>query len=232
MKTKFLPLFLILFMGGFQVVMGQNFNFQSLDRPWAVEAGIGVGWTYADNSSAFRRASFSLHPAASVSLARNISPVISLRGTFGFQQMEGNFNADLDRKIRMGEQGNAYHFGGEIFYFDFMPVFNFVGGPRHVNRSQVNIYGGVGVGVLGIMGDYDIMVNGESQNINNDMVIATFPARAGISYRFRPQLDFALEGTVLITLRDDIDGHTGYNRFDDYPMNVQFKVRKMFSFDY
>jgi hypothetical protein len=231
MINKILIVALIFLLAG-QGAYAQNFYYQMLDRPWAVEVGVGPGWTYADNSSAFRRASFALLPAASASLSKNISDLLSVRGTLGFQFMEGNFNADLQRKIRMGQELNAYHFEGEAYYFDIMPVVNFIGGPNHVNRSQVNLYAGLGVGIMYADASYDIMLGEVSHNVENSMFLPIVPIRTGVRYRFRPLWDIGLEGSVLLTFTDDLDGHRGYNRFNDYPMNLMLKVRKLFSFEY
>jgi hypothetical protein len=225
-------IFALIMMVGSQRVSAQNFNYQMLDRPWAVEVGVGPGWTYADNSSAFRRASFALLPAASASLTKNISHLLSVRGTLGFQMMEGNFNADLSRKMRMGQEQNAYHFEGNAYYFDLMPVVNFIGGPNHVNRSQVNLFAGLGAGLLYSDASYDIMDGEVSRNVPNSMLLPIVPVRAGVRYRFRPLWDLGLEGSLLLTFTDDLDGHRGYNRFNDYPMNLMLKVRKLFSFEY
>ena len=213
-------------------IQGQNFNFHRLDRPWSVELGVGPGWTYADNSSAFRRAGFQLLPSASAALSKIISPAVSLRSTIGFQSLQGNFKANEQEKIKMGNEDNAYHFEGQAYYVDFAPVFRFISGRQHVFRSQLNVYGSIGVGALGIISHYDIMENNNSNRVKNNMFIPHIPFRAGVSYRLLPTTDLALEGSVLFTFRDDIDGHTGYNRFNDHLLNMQVKIRKYFSFEY
>jgi len=50
--------------------------------------------------------------------------------------------------------------------------------------------------------------------------------KAGVSYRFDLYTDIALEGTVMFTFSDKIDGNVGFNRFNDYPMIGQIVVRR------
>lgn len=207
----------------------QNFAYETMDRPWSAELGIGPGWIYADNGGSFRNVGFSLSPAASFSLNKIIRPSLSLRGTLGFQGLLGNMDADMDRRVELGEEGNAYDFRGQAYYLDVAPVFRLFGSRELVHRRKLNLYASAGLGVMGIVSTNDIMQEGVSITRDNNMIIPYIPVRAGVSYRFRPLWDFALEGSLLFTFNDNIDGNMGNNRLDDYPMNIQFKIRKFFT---
>ncbi|HSJ67940.1 MAG TPA: hypothetical protein VK921_09710 [Anditalea sp.] len=210
--------------------VAQNFSFETMDRPWSIELGVGPGWIYADNGGSVRNLGFSLSPAASVSLTKKINPLISLRSTIGFQSMQGNLNANIEKLVKLGENGNAYHFNGQAYYFDVAPVFRLFRSSELVYRRKINLYASTGVGVMGIVSTNDVWVEGESVTRQNNMIIPYIPLRGGISYKFRPLWDLSFEGSLLLTFNDDIDGNTGNNLLNDYPMNVQVKVRKFFSF--
>lgn len=215
----------------------QDFYFQGLPRPWSYEFGIGPAWTYADNSGAFRTRSFKILPSLSASMAKDMNKFISLKGTVGFQHMKGNLDTDPERdyhrRMQWGAEGNSYHFQGQAYHLDFAPVFRlFLGGPNIIKRSQFNVYASAGVGAMGIVSHNLIMQNDAPLKRRNNMILPYIPMRGGISYGFRPQWELAIEGSLLYTFTDDIDGHVGYNKYNDYLMSMQFKVRKHFSFDY
>jgi len=230
MKNPIIYFFLICTFSIIHHSSAQNFAYETMERPWSAELGIGPGWMYSDNVGSLRRAGFSISPAASVSLTKRITAPLAIRGSLGVQGMRGNLDTDLERRIEWGEEGNAYDFIGQAYYFDVAPVFRFFRTRELVHRSKFNFYASAGIGGMGIVSTNTIMIDGESVRRDNNMIIPYIPVRAGVSYRFRPLWDFALEGSLLLTFSDDIDGHTGNNRFDDYPMNVQVKIRKFFTF--
>lgn len=239
MKKVLLSIFcvVVFFLGDVKSSKAQDFYFQGLARPWSYEFGVGPGWTYADNSGAFRSTNFKISPSVSASMAKDISKFISLKGTIGFQHMVGNLDTDpildAERRSNWGAEGNSYHFQGQAYHLDFAPVFRlFLGGPNIIKRSQFNIYGSAGIGAMGIVSHNLIMQNDSSMKRRNNMFIPYIPIRGGVSYGFRPQWEMALEGSVLLTNRDDIDGHEGFNTYNDHLMSLQIKVRKHFSFDY
>lgn len=209
----------------------QNFTYETYDRPWRAEVGIGPGWTYADASSSIRGLGFAVMPAVSASLARSLTPSLFIKGTLGAQGMLGDAEFTREQRIAFGEEGNAYHYRGQLFYFDIAPVYRIFQPTHYVFRSKINFYGSIGIGVLATNATYDIKQGEEPVTVNNNIIAPYVPVRAGVAYRFRPLWDFALEGSVLVTFTDDLDGHRGLNRFDDYPMNIQLKVRKLFSFE-
>ncbi|KEO73477.1 DUF6089 family protein [Anditalea andensis] len=210
--------------------IAQNFNYETMERPWSIEAGVGPGWMYADNAGSIRRIGFALTPAASLSLTKNINAPFSLRTTLGFQGMEGNLDASMDRKMQLGDEGNAYDFRGQLYYFDVAPVFRLFRFRETVHRRRLNLYASTGIGGMAIFSTNDMMVESTSIRRENNKFIPYIPLRAGISYRFRPLWDLSLEGSLLFTFDDDIDGHRGSNHLDDYPMGIQIKIRKFFTF--
>jgi len=232
MKNPIIFILLISFLsfGLIYTTYAQSFGYETMERPWSAELGIGPGWMYADNAGSLRQVGFGISPAGSISLSKRINAPLSIRGTLGVQGLRGNLDTDMDLRIDLGEQGNAYDFIGQAYYFDVAPVFHLFRSSELVHRRKFNIYASAGVGGMGIVSTNNIMLEGESVRRDNNMIIPYFPVRGGISYRFRPLWDFVLEGSVLVTFTDEIDGRSGGNRFDDYPMNVQVKIRKFFTF--
>jgi len=229
MKNPIIYFFLICVFSIFHNTTAQNFAYETMERPWSAELGIGPGWIYSDNVGSLRSVGFSISPAASFALSKKITAPLAIRTTLGFQGFRGNLDSDMDQRIELGEEGNAYDFRGQAYFIDVAPVFRFFRSNELVHRRQFNIYGSAGVGAMGIVSTNNIMEDGESITRENNMIIPYIPVRGGISYRFRPLWDIALEGSVMVTFTDDIDGRTGTNRFDDYPMNVQVKIRKFFT---
>jgi hypothetical protein len=232
MKNPIIFIFLTGFLSflAFNTTNAQNFGYETMERPWSAELGIGPGWMYADNVGSLRGVGFSISPVGSIALSKRLTAPLSIRGTLGVQGLRGNLDTDMERRVELGEEGNAYDFIGQAYYFDVAPVFRLFRTRELVHRSKFNIYASAGIGGMGIVSTNNIMIDGESVRRDNNMIIPYIPVRAGISYRFRPLWDLALEGSVLLTFSDEIDGHAGGNRFDDHLMNVQVKVRKFFTF--
>jgi len=229
MKNPIIYFFLICFFCLIHYSKAQNFGYETMERPWSAELGIGPGWLYAENVSSLRSLGFSITPAATFALTKKITAPLSVRATLGFQGLWGNVDTDMDRRIELGEEGNAYDFRGQAYFFDIAPVIRLFRSRDLVHRQKINIYGSVGIGGMGIVSTNFIVQDGESVSRDNNMIIPYIPLRGGISYRFRPLWDFALEGSFFLTFNDEIDGHAGNNRYDDYPMNLQFKIRKFFT---
>lgn len=197
---------------------GQNFHKDIIPRVDNIYIGIGPSFMYADNGGGLRNYQFKVRPAASLAYGRKINRFIEVKGTFGFQMLESqdpNYYPD-STLLKWAETGQAIGIKGNAYQLDIMPVFHLTPFDRHIERTDVNVYAGIGLGVM-LVDKEEARVQNNEPGVSKSAVSTVYvPMRGGISYRIGPHHDIALEAGFLATFTDDLDGNAGHNRFNDH----------------
>lgn len=210
--------------------LAQNFQKEIIPRLNNIYLGIGPSFMYADNAGGLRNSEFKMRPAGSFGYGRKINSFMEVRGTFGYQMLESqdpNYYGDsvlrhwVETEQALGIKGNA-------FYFDVMPMFH-LPFERHIDRSDLSIYAGVGVGVMLVDKEEARVTNNTPTVVERSLSAVYIPIRGGVSYRIGDHGDLALEGTLLATLSDEIDGNVGFNRFNDHLFQAQIVYKRYLS---
>src|SRR5690606_38303448 len=131
---------------------------------------------------------------------------LEVKGSFGYQMLESQdpkFYSD-QAVMKWIEKGQAIGIQGNGYYIDLMPVFS-LPVKRHIDRKAVNIYAGVGIGVLLVDKEEVKIIDNAPSIEEKTLSVAYVPIRGGISYRIGPHSDLALEGTMMATFSDEID---------------------------
>lgn len=212
------------------IAFAQNFNKDILPRPNHLYIGLGPSFMYADNGGGLRSSNFKIRPAASVSYGRRINYFMEVKGSFGFQMLQSQdakyFSDSVIRHWQRNDQ--AMGIKGNAYYVDVMPVFH-LPYDRHIDRNNVNLYAGVGLGLMVVDKKETKMVNDALTEESKTLTVSYIPLRAGISYRIGPHSDLALEGTFLATFSDDIDGNVGFNKYNDHLFQGQLVFKRYLS---
>lgn len=213
-----------------QLSFAQNFNKEIIPRINTVSLSFGPSFMYADNAGGLRSSQFKIRPAASLSYGRKINSYMDVMGTLGFQMLESQdpkfYSDSVLRRWVAAEQ--AIGVKGNAFYVDLMPVF-YLPFDRHIDRNELNIYAGVGVGVMVVHKEEARIINNTPTAVNKTLSLAYVPIRGGVSYRIGDHGDLAVEGTFLATFSDEIDGNVGFNRFNDHLFQGQVVYKRYLS---
>lgn len=212
------------------VTVAQNFQKEIIPRLNKVYIGIGPSFMYADNAGGVRSSQFKIRPAASLAYGREVNSFLEVRGTFGFQMLESQDPSYYQDSVlrRWVATDQAIGIKGNAFYFDLMPIFH-LPVDRHINRSDLNIYAGVGIGVMLVDKEEARVINNTPTREQRSMSLFYVPLRGGVSYRIGDHGDLAVEGTILATFSDDIDGNIGFNRFNDHLFQAQIVYKRYLS---
>src|SRR5690606_27454012 len=129
--------------------VAQNFQKEIVPRLNSVYVGVGPSFMYADNAGGVRSSQFKIRPSASFAYGREIKSFLEVRGTFGFQMLESQDPSYYQDSVlrHWAASDQALGIKGNAFYFDLMPIFR-LPVDRHINRNDLNIYAGVGIGVM------------------------------------------------------------------------------------
>lgn len=221
----------ILFISLGSTAKAQNFYKEKIPRENYLQFGVGPSFMYADNAGGLRRIDFNIRPALSASFGRSMTPHLDLRGTLGYQFYKsremGYFN---QQTIASWSSNNeAVESRSNILFLDVMPTFSLFKQSGHTYRQTVNLYAGVGLGLM-------MAANRETKFKNEALYdetpirgIAYIPMRGGITYKIDLYSDIALEGSILAAFSDRVEGLTGYNRFNDMMFQGQIVYRRYLS---
>jgi hypothetical protein len=206
-------------------VNGQNFYKEKIPRNNFLQAGIGLGALYSDNAGSFGNFDFLLRPGLSLSYGRKFHEHLDIRANFGYQRTRGQFLGYYGPQVlevwRARDQ--AISSKNNLLFLDVIPSLYLFGSDNHTKRSKINAYGGIG---LGLLMNFNTTINFDLDTHYSAQPIGYLPMKAGTSYRFDLYTDIALEGTVMFTFSDKIDGNVGFNRFNDYPFMGQIVIRR------
>lgn len=197
---------------------GQNFHKDIIPRVDNIYVGFGPSFMYGDNAGGLRNYQFKVRPAASISYGRKINPFFEIKGTVGFQMLESQdpgYYADTVL-AKWAETGQAIGIKGNAYHIDIMPVFQLTPFDKHIERNDINVFVGIGLGAMVVDKEEARIINNQPEIKNISMSLVYIPVRGGLSYRLGPHDDLALEASFFATFTDDIDGNTGHNRFNDH----------------
>lgn len=206
-------------------VHGQNFYKEKISRDNFLQAGIGLGTVYADNFGSIRKLDFILRPGLSFTYGRKFHKHLDIRANFGYQRYRSK---DLDYYPPILTESwlstnQAITSKNNLLYLDISPNFYLFGSNNHAFRKKINVYGGTG---LGLLLNFKKTSNDGINNQKDMHAVGYIPFRGGLSYSYNLYTDIALEGTLLWTFSDDIDGNVGYNRLNDLPLLGQIVIRR------
>ncbi|PZX49125.1 hypothetical protein [Algoriphagus chordae] len=234
MSTRFkISTFIFFFFASINL-SAQSFYKEKNSRDNIVSIGIGPSFAYLDNGGPYRDFSFNIKPSVSLSLTKRLTERFDLRATAGAQWIESTKNASPTVQGIWFENNAAYTAVGAAYYFDVMPSVNLVAFENHMNRSIVNLYGGLGLGVMYSVTDQTKSYSEDAQIYREKLTTAYIPLRAGLSYTLGPYSDIAIESTMMVNFSDNIDGNIGFNKFNDNLIQGQIVYRRYFfsSFDH
>lgn len=210
-------------------VIGQSFYKEKTPKNniWAL--GAGPSFIYGDNAGPYGTWDFLWKPAITGSYTKKFSRHLGYQFSTGIQwissSQEGLYGPSIEEFWR--SRGSAFTFRGQAFYMDLMPVFWLFPYENHMNRSIFNLYGGMGLGALFVNRKESYSYNATETRANT--FTPHVPMRAGINYKLDNWSDLALEGTLLISFSDELDGNAGFNRFGDHMAQIQVVYKKHFN---
>jgi len=207
---------------------GQNFYKEKFSRNNFLQAGIGLGAIYSDNSGSTRKFDFPKRPGLSFTFGRKIHKHLDVRANLGYQRTRsqdlGYYSPTVMEVWRSRDQAATSK--NNLVFLDVLPSLYLFGSDNHTKRKPINVYGGAGLGLLMNFNKTTKLDLEGSSNHKDVQLTGYVPVKAGVSYRFDLYTDIALEGTVMFTFSDKIDGNVGFNRFNDYPIIGQIVVRR------
>jgi hypothetical protein len=231
MKKHLISTFTIAFIAmvlNIDVAYGQNFYKEKISRDNFLQVGIGLGTLYADNLGGLRMLDFKLRPGISASYGRKIHKHFDIRANVGYQRYRSQDIDYYPATVTQSWQTNNQAFASKnnLLYFDVAPNFYLFGADNHAFRSRINAYGGTGLGMLlNFKKTTNVTLNGVSNN-KGLQAVAYIPFRAGISYSYNLYTDIALEGSLMMTFSDTLDGNEGFNRLNDIPIFGQIIIKR------
>ncbi|WP_209332225.1 hypothetical protein [Lunatimonas salinarum] len=209
----------------------QSFYKEKVPRENYLQAGFGPSFVYADNGGALGRLDFNVRPAFSVSYGRSIKPILDIRATVGYQFYKSREASYYNSSIinEWADANQAIESTSNIIFADIMPTFSLFKQEGHTYRNSVNLYAGAGLGFLMAISS-ETMLKNEGTYMENKVRPAVYiPVRGGVSYRLDLYSDISLEGGMLMSLSDKIDGVQNYNAFTDILFQGKVVYRRYLS---
>lgn len=209
-------------------ISAQNFYKERISRNNILTIGLGPSFAYLDNGGQYRNFNFSIKPALSIALTNKLSEMMELRATGGIQWISSGGNPPTSLRDEWFLQNASFTAKGQAYFFDLIPSFYLIPFANHMDRSKVNLYGGVGLGVMHVQTDQTKSFSPEETPTKQQITTGYVPVRAGLSLRLGPYSDLAGEGTMLWTFTDNLDGNVGNNRYGDHLFQAQIVYRRYF----
>lgn len=211
--------------------VGQSFYKEKTPKNniWAL--GIGPSFIYGDNAGPYGTWDFSWKPSIMGSYTKKFSRHLGYQLSTGIQWIssseEGLYGPSIEEF--WASRGSAFSFSGQAFYLDMMPVFWLFPYENHMNRSIFNLYGGMGLGATFVHRTESYSYDANALEIKANTLTPHVPMRAGINYKLDNWSDLSVEGTILLTFSDELDGNAGFNRFGDHMAQIQVVYKKHFN---
>lgn len=229
-KTSLYVFFLIVFyLCTAQQSFGQSFHKYRIPKKDIFSVGLGPSFIYSDNAGDFTTFTFEWNPALTLSYTKRLGSRFGVQTSLGTQLLETKGSTNPGILARWEEKGSAVRFKGTALFADVVPVFYAIPFSNHIERPQVNIYGGLGFGFMHVFGTHYFSMNSDVPNFRENISTAYIPVRAGISFQVGPLSDLAIEGTALFTFSDKLDGNAGYNSYNDFLAQIQLTYKRFFS---
>jgi len=201
-----------------------------------ISLGIGPSMLYADNAGEYTAFKFKILPSASLSYNTQVGYLLDLRATIGSQMLNsGGFDPlTAQRVVRWGNNDQAFDFKGNAYYGDIIAVFNL--NPNSPGRAGevANLYAGVGIGIMHVRRDQEILKNGKIKNnilLEGEIVkskqsstLAYVPVRVGISTNLESSWDYSFEFSLFTALNSELDGNHMQTKRIKPDMMGQFQI--------
>lgn len=205
--------------------------------------GIGPSLVYVDNNSGvYKKFKFQVRPALTLSVNKQLTENIGLRGTLGAQMLSsGEYDFSKAKRIaKWGETGQAFDFKGTGYYVDVMPVFTSNPNSLGMTMSQIQFYAGLGFGLMfvqreqktlenGVVEDGEL-ISGEIITSNETSLLPNIPLRVGFSTNSGNHWDYGLEFVLITTFSSELDGNNiRHNNINpDLAGQILFTVKRYF----
>jgi hypothetical protein len=228
MPKKVIATLFFFFLGLLIHTYGQSFYQERVSRNHIFSIGVGPSFAYLDNGGQYGSLNFEIKPSFSAAYSKKLNSRFDLRGTAGAQWISSGGNPPQELMDLWKADKSAFTAVGSIIYMDVMPIINLVAFANHMDRSIVNVYGGVGLGYLTANTKQTLSFSTEEIPTNKSVSTAYIPTRAGLNFAIGPYSDIGIEGSILFTFSDNLDGNIGHNRFDDHFVQGQLLYRRYF----
>ncbi|MFD2036205.1 hypothetical protein ACFSKL_15485 [Belliella marina] len=203
--------------------IGQSFHEYKIPVDHSIIIGAGPSFIYADNGGIYSKFKFKLNPSVTAAYSRKLNRNFDIRANIGHQKIEGMETTNATILETWQSRSSAKNFSGSVNFLDVMPVYNMFPSDHAYLRSDFNIYGGLGLGVL--LSNVDLEY--ENETVENHQVVSMYiPGRAGVSYKLNEKTDIMLEGSLLFSFSDNIDGNRNFNKLDDHLWQLQLMVKR------
>lgn len=206
----------------------QSFYKEKKSRDNILSIGIGPSFAYLDNGGQYRAINFEIKPSISASLTKRLTDRFEVRATSGVQWMSSGGEPSKAVTDLWTANNSSFTAVGAAYYFDLMPSFYIVPFGNHMNRSMFNFYAGLGLGVMIVNTKQTKSFSKDEVPQSEKITTGYIPLRGGITYSLNAFSDIALEGTLLATFTDNLDGNVGFNRFGDHLVQGQIVYRRYF----
>lgn len=209
----------------------QNFYKEKISRVKYVQLGAGPSFIYADNAGGLRNVDFNIRPAISASMGKKMNSFFDLKATLGYQFYESQDKEYFKKQTisSWGEKNYAVETRSNIIFMDIVPTAHLFKFTNHAQRANINIYAGAGLGYLIAINQEQRYKNKQTYQENKIRSTVYVPLRGGISYRLGLYADISLEGSLLLTFSDKVEGTANFNRFNDHLIQGQIVYRKYLS---
>ncbi|MFC5625645.1 hypothetical protein [Algoriphagus winogradskyi] len=228
MSTLFKLSALVIFLFASINLPAQSFYKEKNSRDNILSIGVGPSFAYMDNGGQYRAINFEIKPSISASLTKRLNDRFEVRATGGLQWISSGGDPNKAVTDIWAANNSAFTAVGSVYYFDIMPSMYVVPFGNHMNRSMFNFYIGLGLGVMHANTDQTKSFSEDEIPTNEKITTGYVPIRGGVSYTLGPYSDIALEGTLLATFTDNLDGNVGFNRFGDHLVQGQIVYRRYF----
>ncbi|MDN3670115.1 hypothetical protein QWY93_12345 [Echinicola jeungdonensis] len=217
MWTKFVYIGLVFLIFSCCPAIAQYSQNDWAPRDHQIHFGIGPSFMYADNGGVYGKFDFSIDPAFSLAYVKKITPGMKLRASTDFQFLSSGNYTGQEKAIEWGEEGHAYSFSGNAIFLDIMPEFYLYPYARHMERKRFNFFGGLGIGFMHVSREQTVYQGGGDQITEEKKGSFYIPLRGGGFYAPAPNWDLGVEGSILTSFSDQLDGNSGHNRANDIP---------------
>ncbi|EKB50638.1 hypothetical protein [Cecembia lonarensis] len=207
----------------------QGFYQEKQPRNETLALGIGPSFIYADNGGQYSIYNFKWNPVFSLIYEKRLADHFSFRATSGIQWIESGGNPTPSLVDRWLEKEQAVSFNGVSYYVDFMPMINLAPVFHHMVRPDFNLYLGIGFGALYAVTQQTFSLEPTAVSRRATVLTPTLTFRSGISYTLNEYWDLALEGSMIFTFSDKIDGNNVTQNRNDHLMQAQLVIRKYLS---
>lgn len=196
---------------------------------YGVAAGPAI--MYSDNAGIIRDFKFNVAPSISFFYGQKFQhPNLTWKVSAGYQRLGSANISDESLEQIWASEGQAVRFNGNAFFLDWMPMYHFSGKNEDAESTKIKFYGGLGLGFM-MAFNQEVYRNLQSQNdsfstLNKNRSTIYLPLRLGGSRQLKDDIEIGAEGSLFIGFSDKIDGNAKYNLLTDFPLQLQFFVKK------